>query len=223
MPNANTITFRSAEGEARGYFARPGPQVPGIVVIQEWWGLVPHIEDVTRRFADHGYISLAPDLFNGTRTTDAKEAERLMNSLDWGEAAATIAAAVGYLRKQGATRVGLVGFCMGGALTVVGAAMTRTDAYVSFYGFPSRPAADLDNVHTPGLFFFGENEDVFSVPDAKAFVTKQSTRGYPTELVMYPDAGHAFFNDTRPEAYRAVPANDAWRRTLAFFGRMLRE
>jgi carboxymethylenebutenolidase len=216
------VTFTTAKGEAGAYFARPGEGTPGVVVIQEWWGLVPHIEDIARRFAAQGYLALAPDLYHGKRTLDAEEAEHLMKGLDWGRAAAEIAGAVDYLRKQGATRVGLVGFCMGGALTVVGAAQANVDGYVAFYGFPPAGAVRLENVRAPGLLFFGEHENFFSVPDARAFAATQTSRGLGTEVVVYPGAGHAFFNDARPEACCEDAANDAWRRTLAFFGEHLR-
>jgi carboxymethylenebutenolidase len=222
MSTASMIESGSVEGESRGYYARPGTDVPGVVVIQEWWGIVPHIEDVTRRLAAQGYLAIAPDLYHGRKTRDPKEAERLMQQMDWGRAAVEIAAAVGYLRKQGATRVGVTGFCMGGALTIIGAASANVEAYAAFYGFPPPGGVRLENIQAPGLIFFGEHEDFFSVPDAMAFAERQTARGYPTEVVRYPGAGHAFFNDTRPEAYQAEAANDAWRRTLAFFAEQLR-
>lgn len=223
MSTASMVDLPSAEGKSQGYYARPGAEVPGVVVIQEWWGIVPHIEDVTSRFAAQGYMAIAPDLFHGKKTKDPKEAERLMQQMDWGRAAGEIAAAVGYLRKQGATRVGITGFCMGGALTIIGAAAAKVDGYVSFYGFPPPGGAKLENIEAPGIIFFGEQEGFFSVPDARAFAEKQTARGYPTEVIVYEGAGHAFFNDTRPEAYKAHAANDAWRRTLAFFGEQLRK
>ncbi len=219
---ASTISFPSAEGEAPAYYARPGQGVPGVVVIQEWWGLVPHIEDITRRFAAQGYLALAPDLYHGKRTVEAEEARHLIEGLDWKRATAEIAGAVGYLRKQGATRVGIVGYCVGGALAVTGAAQANVSAYVSYYGFPPAGSVNLGNVASSGLIFFGEHESRFSISDAQAFARTQAGRGFPTEVVVYPGAGHGFFNDTHPEKYSADAANDAWRRTLAFFGEQLR-
>ncbi len=219
---ASTISFPSAEGEAQGYYARPGQGVPGVVVMQEWWGLVPHIEDITTRFAAQGYLALAPDLYHGKQTVEAEEARHLMQGLDWRRAGAEIAATVGYLRKQGATRVGIVGFCMGGALAILGAAQTNVDGYVSYYGFPPAGSVNLANVRAPGLFLFGEHENRFSIDEARTFAESQTKRGFPTEMVIYPGAGHGFFNDTEPGKYRPDAANDAWRRTLAFFGERLR-
>ena len=225
-----TIGFESSEGTASGYLARPDRRSrdgwPGVVVIQEWWGLVPHIEDVTRRFADQGYITLAPDLYHG-KTTVEEEAYHLMEGLDWGRAAVEMADAVRYLReREGATSVGVVGFCMGGALAMIAATGEGVDAYASFYGFPPAGAAPLDELEGPGVIFFGMEEDSFSVPDAQAFAERQRAKGREAEgreaeVVVYEGAGHAFFNDTRPEAYNSDAAAAAWQRTLELFERTL--
>ena len=223
MPTTANVTFSSEGGQASGHVARPGKGAPGIVVLQEWWGLVPHIKDVAGRFAAQGYLALAPDLYHGKSTLEAAEAQHLMEGLDWGRAGEEIAGAVRYLREvEGATRVGVTGFCMGGALTVIAATQPGVDAYVAYYGFPPKGAAALDRITAPGLLLFGQEEPFFSVPDAQAFAERQRTQGRQAEVVIYPGAGHAFFNDTRPEAYRKDAANDAWRRTLEHFGRHLR-
>jgi carboxymethylenebutenolidase len=223
MPSTTTVTFASEAGQASGFLARPDAGKPGIIVLQEWWGLVPHIKDVAGRFAAQGYLALAPDLYHGKSTLKAAEAEHLMKGLDWGRAAKEIAGAAGHLREvEGATRVGVVGYCMGGALSILAAAAANVDAYVSFYGFPPAGAADLDKITAPGLIFFGDKEEFFSVPDAQAFAERQRKRGREAEVVVYPGSGHAFFNNERPEAYRRDAANDAWRRTLDHFGSHLR-
>jgi len=223
MANTARVTFATEAGNAGGHLARPGKGVPALIVLQEWWGLVPHIEDVAGRFAAQGYLALAPDLYHGKSTLEAAEAEHLMKGLDWGRAAQEIAGAVTYLREvEGATRVGVTGFCMGGALTIIAATQPGVDAYVAFYGFPPAGAAPVESITAPGILFFGEKEEYFSVPNAQAFAANQRKRGREAEVVVYPGAGHAFFNDTRPEAYRKEAANDAWRRTLDHFGRHLR-
>jgi carboxymethylenebutenolidase len=174
MAQAHTISFESSEGTASGYLARPERRSrdgrPGVVVIQEWWGLVPHIKDVTRRFAEQGYIALAPDLYHGKTTVEAEEAHHLAEGLDWGRAAAEMAGAVSYLReREGTTSVGVIGFCMGGALATIAATGEGVDAYASFYGFPPAGAAPVDEIEEPGVIFFGSEEDNFSVPNAQAF------------------------------------------------------
>jgi carboxymethylenebutenolidase len=223
MVEGKQVTFSSAAGPAMGLLMRPGHGKPGLIILQEWWGLVPHIKDVAGRLAALGYVALAPDLYHGKSTVEAEEASHLMEGLDWGRALDEIAGAVRYLRDvEGVDRVGVVGFCMGGALTVLAATLAGVDAFVSFYGFPRPGAADLGRITAPGLIFFGEHEEFFSVPDAKAFAERQRAAGRDAEVVVYPGAGHAFFNDSRPEVFRAEASNDAWRRTLAHLGRHLR-
>ncbi len=221
-----TVQFEVVGGAASGYLASPPPTADvraGVVVIQEWWGLVPHIQDVAERFATLGYVALAPDLYHGKSTVEAEEAHHLMDGLDWGRAAQELAGAVAYLRDvAGVGRVGVVGFCMGGALTLIAAADPGVDAYASFYGFPPPGSVDLESIGAPGLIFFGERENAFSVPDAQAFAEQQRGRGKDAEVVVYPGAGHAFFNDTRPEAYRQAAADGAWRRTVELFAQQLR-
>lgn len=212
------IEFPAGAARAHGYQSAPA----GIVVLQEWWGLVPHIEDVARRFAGQGYLTLAPDLYHGKKTVEAAEAEHLMKGLDWGRAVEEIGAAVAHLRAQGCPKVGIVGFCMGGALSLLGAATAQVDAAVAFYGFPP-PPNPLGKKCPPALVFFGEEEGFFDVPAAQAWAEAQRGLGVAdTQVVVYPGAGHAFFNDTRPEAFHQPSAADAWKRTLAHFSEHLR-
>jgi carboxymethylenebutenolidase len=223
MPIGKLVTFSAAPGPADGWLVRPGALRPGVIVLQEWWGLVPHIKDIAARFAAQGYVALAPDLYHGKSTVEAEEASHLMQGLDWGRALEEIAGAIRYLRDvEGVDRVGVTGFCMGGALTVLAATLPGVDAWAAYYGFPPAGAAPLDTITAPGLIFFGEREEFFSVPEATRFAEDQQRRGRDCEVIVYPGAGHAFFNDTRPEAFQREAANDAWRRTLEHFGRHLR-
>jgi carboxymethylenebutenolidase len=222
VAGSTNVKFPTAKGEASGHLARPGKERPGVVVIQEWWGLVPHIKDVAARFAAQGYVALAPDLYHGKSSLDAAEAQHLMQGLDWARAAEEIEGAVVHLReKEGCTKVGVVGFCMGGALTMIAATRAGVDAFAAFYGFPPE-GAPLEKIAAPGLIFFGERESHFSIPDAKAFAEEQRKRKRECEVVVYPECHHAFFNDTRPQVFDREAANDAWRRTLDLFGKHLR-
>ncbi|MBL4846279.1 MAG: dienelactone hydrolase family protein [Planctomycetes bacterium] len=214
-----TVQFN--EGKASGHIARAGEGAPGVIVLQEWWGLVPHIEDICQRLVGEGYTALAPDLYHGKSTVEAEEAQHLMEGLDWGLAVEEITGAVSYLRSQGCSKVGIVGFCMGGALTCLGAAKANVDAACAFYGFPPDPTAVAGEC-APTQIFFGENEDFFSVPDAQAWATTQAESGKASAVTVYPGAGHAFFNDTRPEAYHKTSAKDAWGKTLAHFASHLK-
>lgn len=221
MTTGTMVKFATPYGLAEGYIAGRGSGRPGIVVIQEWWGLVPHVKDIVHRFADQGYVALAPDLYHGKSTVDAEEANHLMEGLDWTRATTELWGAVAHLRKEEkAPKVGVVGFCMGGALTILAAQDPEVSAYVAFYGFP--PKADLKPINARGLLIFGEHEDVFPVDKAREFVAAQQAKGVPTSFVEYPGAGHAFFNDQRPEVYRPDAAADAWSRTLAHFAETLR-
>lgn len=222
MASGKKVNFATAKGPADGWLVRPGSGRPGVIVLQEWWGIVPHIQDVTARFAAQGYVTLAPDLYHGKSTVDAEEAHHLMTGLDWGRAVEEIAGAIRYLRdSEGVDRVGVVGFCMGGALAMLAATLPGVDAYAAFYGFP--PAgADLSRVSAPGVIYFGESEGFFSIPDAQAFAAAQRQAGREAEVVVYAGAGHAFFNNDRPEAFHLESRNDAWRRTLELFGKHLR-
>jgi len=216
------VNFTAGDGRVDGYLSGPTdtPRA-GVVVLQEWWGLVPHLEDVARRFAAQGYLALAPDLYHGKSTVEQEEAQHLMDGLDWGLAATEIKGAVDFLRAQGCAKVGVAGFCMGGALTCIAAATAGIDAAAAFYGFPPAPNP-MATTCPPTLIFFGENEEVFSVADAQTWAEQQRAQGVgDTEVVIYPGAGHAFFNDTREDVFHAASATDAWNRTLAHFGQHL--
>ena len=219
-----SVQFTSSRGAACGYIARPAaPARAGIVVIQEWWGLVPQIESVADRFAALGYLALAPDLYHGQSTVEAEEAHHLMEGLDWSRAAAELAGAVAHLHAvESVSKVGVVGFCMGGALTLIAATDPAVAAWVSFYGFPAAGSAPLDRIATPGLQIFGEHEHHFSVPDAQAFAASQRAKGLEAEVRIYPGAGHGFFNDTISAIYHEPSARDAWTRTVDLFDRHLR-
>jgi carboxymethylenebutenolidase len=213
------VTFATPYGPAGGYLTGRQAGRRAIVVIQEWWGLVPHIVDLADRLAREGFMALAPDLYHGKSTVEAEEAHHLMVGLDWERAVAEIAGAVAYLEeREGASSVGVVGFCMGGALTVLAAQDPAVSSYVAFYGYPPTPKeAPPRQIAAPGLFIFGEREDTFSVEDAEAFAAAQTAKGVATSLVRYPGAGHAFLNDTRPQVYRPEAAKDAWAKMLEHF------
>jgi carboxymethylenebutenolidase len=215
------ITFRSNGGTTEGYLARPAKPGPGIVVIQEWWGLVPHIRDIADRFAGAGFSALAPDLFHGTTAKSPDQAGKLMMALKIDEAAKDLAAAVRYLKDDAGTTgatVGTVGFCMGGALSLYAACRNpEVGACVVFYGGHPAVKPDLAALRAPVLGFFA-GRDTFVSPSAVAELDKALTAaGKPHQFHTYPNADHAFFNDTRPEVYDAQASADAWDKTIAFF------
>jgi carboxymethylenebutenolidase len=219
------VEFPSNGSTARGYLATPegGEGIP-VVVIQEWWGLVPHIEDVCERFASEGFVALAPDLYHGDTTTEPDEAGKLMMALNVEQAAKDMSGAVDFVRNHEASRpdgVGVVGFCMGGGLALV-LACHRPDAIKAcapWYGLIPWPGAEPDwsNLEASVQGHYAENDDFFSPEMARGLEEKLRDLGKDAEIQIHPDAGHAFFNDTRPEAYNADAAADAWRQTLDFF------
>jgi len=224
--DARRVSFSSNGENTDGFLAVPeSGGGPGVVVIQEWWGLVPHIEDLCRRFAKEGFVALAPDLYHGRAATSPDDAGKLMMALDIDRAEADIRGAVRYLESvpgMSSNGVGVVGFCMGGQLALY-AATKNPDvaAAVDFYGAHSKVKLDFSTMNAAVLGFFGEDDK--SVPPATVRDIEKRIRdaGKDVEMHIYPGAKHAFFNDTRPEVYDPKAAQECWTRMLAFFRKRL--
>jgi len=216
------VEFQSNGGTASGYLAIPEKgSGPSVIVIQEWWGLVDHIKDVCDRFAKEGYVALAPDLYHGQTTKSPDEAGKLMMALRIDEAEKDLRGAIQYLLKHKATtgdKVGVIGFCMGGALSLYAATKNpQVGACVVFYGGHPNVKPDLGNLQASVLGIFGER-DGFVTPEVVGDLEQQlKALGKSAEMHIYPNADHAFFNDQRPEVYNARAAEDSWRRTIEFF------
>lgn len=211
-----------------GFLALPeseGP-LPGVVLIQEWWGLNEHIKDVARRLADEGYAVLAPDLYHGAVTTEPDEARKLVMELDQAAALEEILQATGFLLglkdQVSGTTVGVTGFCMGGGLALQAAASAdpRVGAVAAWYGRPLEAEAAA-KVTCPVLGLYGAKDQGIPVEGVKAMEEALKAAGVTTDIQVYPDAGHAFFNDSRPEAFNQAAAEDAWARLLGWFGEHL--
>jgi carboxymethylenebutenolidase len=228
----------TANGPMRVYEAVPDtPPTAAVVVIQEAFGVNPHIEDVTRRFADAGYHAVAPDMFHRTGG----------GIVDYGDFGAVIPHFVGigddnailadvdvtldYLRGLGFAdrRIGIVGFCFGGRVTFLTAVNRSLGAAVGFYGggivtarFPQFPAlvGDVTRIDTPWLGLFGDLDQSIPVEDVELLREALATAPVPAEVVRYADAEHGFHCDER-DAYNAAAAKDAWDRTLDWFARHL--
>ena len=221
------VEFPSNGGTTSGYLAIPEKgSGPGVIVIQEWWGLVGHIKDVCDRFATEGYVALAPDLYHGRSTKSPDEAGKLMMALQIDQAEKDLRGAIRYLLSHQATTagtVGVVGFCMGGALSLYAASKNaQVGACVVFYGIHPNVKPDLPNLKAPVLGLYAER-DQYASPEAVRKLERQlRTLGKSVEMHIYPNTEHAFFNDERAEVYDAKAAADAWRRTLEFFATHLR-
>lgn len=222
------IRFRSNGQEASGYLAVPEAGAgPGVVVIQEWWGLVPHIKEVADRFAAAGFVALAPDLYDGETVAEPDEAGKLMMALEIEKAGKHMGGAIDHLLSLDAVTsegVGVVGFCMGGGLAIW-LATTRTEvaAAVPFYGAIPWEGVEPDFSATRAAFLghYAENDDWATMESAREIEATLRSLGRQAEFYVYPGTGHAFFNDTRPEVYDAEASDLAMSRTVAFLSETL--
>jgi carboxymethylenebutenolidase len=217
------VSFPSNGGTAHGYLKVPeSGSGPGVVVIQEWWGLTDHIADVTNRLAAEGFVALAPDLYGGRTTHDADEAGQLMGELPVQQAATDLGGAVQFLLDHDAVTsetVGAVGFCMGGGFVLVLAAQQphKVAAAVPFYGVLKEDYPSFGQLTADVQGHFGRDDemaDPSSVEQLAERIERES--GKRPEIHQYP-AGHAFFNDENLiGTYDPDQAKLAWGRTLDF-------
>jgi len=229
---SETITYRANGGTAAGYVARPDDQVrhPGVIVIQEWWSINDNIKEICRRFAAAGFVVLAPDLYHGKVVLNGEpnEAQKAAMSLDQAEVAKNLHGAVQALKNRpevSPKQVGVVSFCMGGCLALIVASQEGSDigAVAGFYPGGYNPSeADVQAIQCPVLAIYSGKDDSTPEPVREKFRKYLTDNGKTFDMVVYPGAHHAFFNDTRPEVYDSAAAEDAWNRTLAWFSRYLK-
>ena len=219
------VDFSSNGGTTHGYLATPASgKGPGVLVIQEWWGLVGHIKNVCDRFAAEGFSALAPDMYHGQTASEPDGAGKLFMALNIAQAEKDLRGAATYLTQHSSTAgLGAVGFCMGGQLALyAGTLNPSVGAVVNFYGIHPNVKPDYSRLSGPVLGLFAE-KDSFVTPqvarDTDAAIKKA---GKQSEIHIYPNVDHAFFNDERPDAYNKAAADDAWRRTLAHFRQHLK-
>jgi carboxymethylenebutenolidase len=218
------VQFQNDGRRVSGYLARPSTEgAAGIVVIQEWWGLVDHIKDVADRFAREGFVALAPDLYEGKQTEEPDDARKLVMEMDRARAMSDLEAAARYLRSIGCRRIGAVGYCMGGGLVwELATRQGAIDAAAPYYGRPIG-ADRAGEVSIPVEAFYAELDQGIPAAGVQDVITALRDAGKDAELHVYEGAEHAFFNDSRPSSYHAEASADAWRRTIAFFRRTLGE
>ena len=214
-----------AGGVAKAWVGRPGANAngKGILVLQEMWGLVPHIKDVTDRFARAGYVAVAPDLWDGKTGATMDEAYRMFMALKIEAADKQLRGAIDLLRANGVKgKIGTVGWCLGGQLAMY-TACEQPDvvgACVNFYGVQPHVHPRFERLQAPILGIFGKRDPHVTTADAKKLEATVTAAGKKIAMLHY-DADHAFFNDTRLEVYDEGCAADAWKRTLAFFAENL--
>lgn len=220
------IEFKANGRTATGYLSRPtSPRGHGVLVIQEYWGLVDHIKDVADRFAAEGFVALAPDLYHGDQAKSPDDAGKLMMALNIAETAKDLrGAADALIARDEVTpkQVGIVGFCMGGQLALYAACEypERIAAAVDFYGVHPKVTLRVDRLDAPVLAHFAEKDHSTPPDKARELVRQLEVAGKHVEAYFY-NADHAFFNDTRPKVYSRADAHDAWKRTVEFFNRSL--
>jgi carboxymethylenebutenolidase len=214
------VKFASNGGTAEGYLARPASgKGPGVIVIQEWWGLNDNIKGIAERFAAEGYLALAPDLYHGKVTAEPDEAGKIMMELKMEEAAKELSGAYDFLKNHeaGTGKVGSVGFCMGGRLSLFIATLKPIDAPVIYYGVMMGEQPDITKLVGPVLGHYAENDGWIPVAAVRDLEQKLKDAGKQPEFHVYAGTDHGFFNDTRPEAHNADASKLTWERTLAFF------
>jgi carboxymethylenebutenolidase len=218
------VEFTANGGTCPGYLA--GDRGPGLVVIQEWWGLVPHIKDVADRFAAEGFTALAPDLYRGQETAEPDEAGKLLMALNLEQAAKDMSGAIDLLvERTGKPAVGVVGFCMGGGLALM-LATQRPDAVKAcapFYGVIPWPSAqpDWSKMDAKVEGHFAEKDEYFTPDKVKELEGTLKGLGKDVVLDVHPGVDHAFFNDSRPEAYDDKTAKETFASTLRLFHSVL--
>ena len=227
-----TIEFKRPDGKAVvGYLAESaqGASAPGMVVIQEWWGLNDQIKGVADRMAAAGYRALVPDLYRGKVALAANEAEHLMNALDFGDAAGQdVRGAVRYLKGSGSAKVGVTGFCMGGALTILAAVnVPESDAGVAWYGYPPLEYIDASKIKAPLMGHWATEDVPFPIAKVDTLEKMLGDAQVKFEFHRY-NAKHAFANETADSKnlpmikYDAAAAQLAWQRTIEFLGKYLK-
>jgi carboxymethylenebutenolidase len=225
------IHFKRPDGDSiHGYLAEPvqADAAPGIVVIQEWWGLNDQIKGVADKLAAAGHRALVPDLYRGKVALEANEAEHLMNDLDFGDAAGQdVRGAMQHLKETGSAKTGVTGFCMGGALTLLSAVnVPEVDAAVVWYGYPPLEYIDASKIKAPLLAHWATDDQAFPIAKVDKLEEMLSAAAVNFEFYRY-QAKHAFANETADSEnlpflkYDPQAAELAWRRTMDFLGRHL--
>ena len=226
------VSYKRPDGQTvAGYLAEPaqGGAAPGIVVIQEWWGLNDQIKGVADKLAAAGYRALVPDLYRGKVALAANEAEHLMTNLNFGDAAGQdVRGAVQHLKASGSGKAGVTGFCMGGALTLLAAVNApEADAAVAWYGFPPLEYIDASKINAPLMGHWATQDEFFPIGKVDELEKKLRAANVKFEFHRY-DAKHAFANETAdskglpPLKHDPKAAEQAWKRTLDFFAKNLK-
>ncbi|MEO6725623.1 MAG: dienelactone hydrolase family protein [Blastocatellia bacterium] len=229
MANAASVTtdttqFSGNGKQVKAFIAKPKDvaKAPAIIIVHEWWGLNPHIEDIAQRYAREGFIAVAADLYDGVTTKDGKEAANLMAALKPEQGIEALKVVLDGLRAMPeVTSVGVNGFCMGGTFALLLACNAKVEASVPFYGDVPVDTTLIGRLNCPLLFIGGEKDQWITVQKMKRLETALKEYNKLGEVRIYKGADHAFFNNTRPEVYNPKDAADAWQYAIGFFHKHL--
>jgi carboxymethylenebutenolidase len=224
IPNVNFPVSESPDGI--GYLSnKVQDSKMGVIVIQEWWGLNLQIKETTDKFAEQGFLALAPDLYRGEIAKDTEHAGHLLEGLNWSAAVKDIVGAVKFLKSKGCKKIGVVGFCMGGALVIASMTTGEIDAGACFYGVPDLSKQNFNLAKGRYIIaHFGKEDNLkgFSDPEtAKKLEKVLKEAGVHIEMHFYDGVGHAFTNHERSDTYNPTMANLAFQRTFDFFKKHL--
>ena len=220
---AETLNLNTSHGPTTAHVAPPvNDTTAAVILIHEWWGINDHIRDITGRYANEGYLCIAPDLYRGELAKDTEEASKLMHGLAIEDGLDTIRQAIAEAKRAyNVQKVGITGYCMGGTFALRAACeISELAAAAPFYGDIPEEAV-LKQLKAPTLFIAGKRDAWINPEKVNQLVEAARKYNLPVEAVNY-DADHAFFNNTRPEVYNAEAAADAWRRVLGLFSKHLR-
>jgi carboxymethylenebutenolidase len=221
--SGGAVEFEQDGVQVSGYLARPeGSPRGGMIVIQEWWGLNDDIKEIADRYAAEGYLALAPDMYHGVVVDEPDDARKLAMGLERDKAAQEIDAAVAWLKgTQGVAKVGCVGFCMGGGLTLATGLRPSSgiDAAHVYYGGGMPEDAQLATIRVPVMGSYGAEDQGIPAERVEGLRAALTASGVENDIKLYEGAGHSFFN--RGHSYHPESAADSWERSKAWFGRHL--
>ena len=226
---SSDVSYKSGDETVKAVmYTPPGKgRLPALIVIHEFWGLVPWVKEQASQLADQGYVTLAIDLYRGRATASADEAHELMRGVPQDRAARDLRAAYAYLadrKNVDRKRIGAIGWCMGGGYALdVAINEPHLAADVINYGRLATERSTLQKIHAPILGVFGAQDRGIPVDSVRAFEKQMTALGKTADIVIYPDAGHAFENPNNKAGYRPADAKDAWEKTVAFLAKYLKQ
>jgi len=224
-----TVEFKSGDDTISAFLAEPAApgKYPGLVVIHEWWGLSDWVKEQAEKFAEHGYVALAVDLYRGKVATDASTAHELMRGMPQDRAVRDLQAGFAYLAGRpdvNANKIGDVGWCMGGGLALqLAIHQPKLAACIVNYGALPTDPNDIAQIFAPVVGNFGAEDHGITPDDVKAFESSMQKRGRFISVKIYPGAGHGFENPINGAGYRPEAAADAWKRSIDFLNALFKE